>query len=330
VHELGLRFFYLLNGRCTHLDFEDSRIRSALFADVEWIVETVRADVVIVADLRIAKLIRQRYSASQLGIRVSTIAGVTTPTELEPWLAFGIDGVVLHHDVGRNFALLKQFVCELSKTAPGVEIELLLNESCLHGCSARDAHYARLAREKLGYVEGFQQNCNLPKLRDPSLILSARWIRPEDISMYFDLGIKRFKIAGREMPAVWLDNTVSAYLAGKYEGNLIDLLTMTPPGLAATAAEIVFLNNSALNGFLGDIQNWPRHERPVCRDWAKRLWEHGEFAIRDPGSTYEVSEGVRCSRPGQHLQRLIELQGESDPEFLKRKPLAKQLIRIMP
>ena len=77
-------------------------------------------------------------------------------------------------------------------------------------------------------MEGFQQNCNLPKFQDPSLLLSANWIRPEDVTFYRSLGIRRFKVAGREMPASWLDRAVHAYVAGSYRGNLVDLLTMPP------------------------------------------------------------------------------------------------------
>ncbi len=328
ARELGIEFLYLLNGRCEHIDFSIPSVLSQFMADLEWIVEEVLADVIIVADLRIAQLIRTCYSPARVGIRVSTIAGVSKPKDLEPWLALGIDGVVLHHDVGRDFSLLRHFARELRDKTPDVEIELLLNESCLPRCSARDAHYARLAREKLDYVEGFQQNCNIPKFQDPSLILAACWIRPEDVDIYYDLGIRRFKIAGREMPGHWLDNTARAYLSGKYEENLIELFTMTPPGLNATAAEIVFLDNRALSGFVADIQKNPGHERAVYQKWARDLWQAGRFVIRDPGASYRMDERIRCSQPGEHFQRLIELQEVSDPEFAKRKPDAKQLFQI--
>src|SRR5262249_25621999 len=152
--------------------------------------------------------------------------------------------------------VLRSFVAFLNNNAPQIETELLLNESCLHGCRTRTAHYARLAQAKIGYVEGFQQNCNIPKYLNPSLLLSARWIRPEDVERYRELGIRRFKIAGREMSTPWLNNVVRAYLSGRYSGNLIDLLTMTPPGLNVSASEFVSIDNTALNGFLDQLRSW--------------------------------------------------------------------------
>jgi hypothetical protein len=79
----GLQFLYLLNGRCEHLDLSDGRDRAHFFADLEWIAEDVRADCVVVADLRVAKLIRSRYSSRLLPMRVSTVAGVMEPNTLE-------------------------------------------------------------------------------------------------------------------------------------------------------------------------------------------------------------------------------------------------------
>jgi collagenase-like PrtC family protease len=329
AHDCGLQFIYLLNGRCEHLDLDDVKIRSQFLADLEWIVEEVRSDCVIVADLRVARLVRSKYAADSLAIRVSTIAGITRPRDLEPWLPLGLDGVVLHHDLGRDFDALANFVRFLKTTAPEVEIELLLNESCLHGCRTRNAHYARLAQAKLGYIEGFQQNCNIPKYLDPSLLLSSRWIRPEDIGHYSDLGIRRFKIAGREMSTPWLARVVRAYLAGMYQGNLIDLLTMTPPGLTVAASDFVFVDNAALEGFLDQLKEWEGDESDFYRYWSRDLWERGAIRIADPGASYvSDSSSLYCAIPGKFLGSLIDLQSKSDPVFLKRRTTSSVLVQL--
>jgi len=317
---LGIQFLYLLNGRCTSLDIANPSIRARLDSDVEWIVETVGADAIVVADPRVAAAIRERYRADRVAIRVSTIAGVRTPGELSHWLSHEIDGVVLHHDVGRDFAVLRAIVTFLHRAEPGAEVELLLNETCLHGCTARDAHYERLAAAKLTYAEGFQQTCNLPKFRNPSLLLSARWIRPEDLTSYLELGIRRFKIAGREMPKRWLDRAIGAYLAGTYEGNLIDLFTMTPPGLEASAADVFFIDNRALDGFLSRLQTWSGREVEFYRTLAGELWNTGALRVRDHGASYSSIEGfVRCVDPGDQQARLIQLQQHRDDYFRRAR-----------
>ncbi|MEO6324579.1 MAG: hypothetical protein ABIQ65_08135 [Thermoanaerobaculia bacterium] len=315
----GLTFLYLLNGLCRHLDFTDMAIQRRLQEDLDWIAGDVQADGVVVADIRVARLIRQRYSAERLPIRISTIAAVRKPEDLGPWLPLDIDGVVLHHDAGRDFGLLRNLVEFLNNNAPSVQIELLVNEACVPHCFAREAHYIRLAREVLGYDEGFQQNCNVPRMLDPAILLSARWIRPEDLNRYTDLGIRRFKIAGREMSASWLDRAVAAYLSGRHIGNLVELLTMTPPGLDVTASDIVFISNDALDGFLDALSSWKGPEREFYERWATQLWNRGAFRVRDPGSEYDTSSGApRCTRPGHYLERLISLGQQSDPVFAKR------------
>ena len=329
ARSVGLEFLYLLNGRCDHLQIDAPEVRGQLIADIDWIVQCVRATSVVVADQRVARLVRSRYSRQALGIRVSTIAAVMAPEDLEPWLALDIDGVVLHHDVARDFDLLQHFAATLRARAPETHLELLLNESCLHGCASRDAHYARLARASLGYMEGFQQNCNLPKFQDPSLLLSANWIRPEDVTFYRSLGIRRFKVAGREMPASWLDRAVHAYVAGSYRGNLVDLLTMTPPGLGVQAADVFFLDNRRLSGLLEGLCSLKGPKRVFYRDLATDLWHDGALRIEDPGAEYEVARGnPRCAQAGQHHDTLSSLGVFSDPAYGNRRRAPEALVNI--
>ncbi|MGB9620758.1 MAG: hypothetical protein ACPL7K_10120, partial [Armatimonadota bacterium] len=201
------------------------------------------------------------------------------------------------------------------RRAPDLALELLLNETCPPRCPFRDAHYARLARETLGYVEGFQQLCNLDKFREPWLILAAPWIRPEDVVQYHRLGVRRFKIAGREMSRLWLERAVRAYVFGQYDGNLIDLFTMTPPGLDLPAANIVYLNNSSLNGFLADLRSFPGAADAVCKRWSSVLWERGDFRICDAAGKYRMElDGPRCIEPGSHMLRLMQLRPSARPD----------------
>jgi collagenase-like PrtC family protease len=320
ARSVGLKFLYLLNGRCERLQFDNPEVRERLVDDLNWIVNAVHASGVIVADLRLARLIRSYYPKELLEIRVSTIAAVRTLKDLQPWMTLDIEGVVLHHDAARDFQALRQLVDYLKERAPHIQLELLLNESCLHGCASRNAHYARLADASRGYVEGFQQNCNIPKFQEPSLILSADWIRPEDMGYYESLGIRRLKIAGREMSSQWLDRTVSAYVNGRYDGNLIDLLTITPPGLNAKASEILYVDNPSLSGVIEQFSSWNGSRRDFYSHLAVQLWEQGYLRMNDPGATYRVAKGrLFCTQPGQHHLSLCSLQAFADSEYRMRK-----------
>ena len=69
ARSVGLEFLYVLNGRCDHVQVEAPGVRCQLIADVDWIVQCVRATTVVVADQRVAHLVRSRYSRQELGIR---------------------------------------------------------------------------------------------------------------------------------------------------------------------------------------------------------------------------------------------------------------------
>ena len=92
ARSVGLEFLYLLNGRCEHLKLDDLEIQRRILDEVDWIVHSVRASCVVVADLRLGRLIRSRYPKEVLGIRVSTIAAIKRLKDLQPWLALDIRG----------------------------------------------------------------------------------------------------------------------------------------------------------------------------------------------------------------------------------------------
>jgi len=62
-------------------------------------------------------------------------------------------------------------------------------------------------------------------VRDPRKLISSIWIRPEDLAVYEEAGVHRFKISGRNRPTAWLARAAEAYTAGEYHGNLLDLLS---------------------------------------------------------------------------------------------------------
>ena len=313
VRNTGIEFLYLLNGLCRHLDLDDAPTRAAFLDQLGWILDRVAPDCLVISDRRVARLVRSVWAAHEIRIRVSTIAGVRKEADLLPWIELGIDGVVLHHDCGRDFDAIVALGRFVAQKAPHVGIELLLNEGCIRGCFARQAHYARLAATTIEYTEGFQQTCNVPRFEDPARLLAAAWIRPEDLAVYRSLGVRRFKIAGREMSEPWLDRCVRAYILECHEGNLLELFTMTPPGLGVGAADIIHLENASLRGFLEDIVRVQHDQESVCRRWASQLWQEGLFRIRDPEGQYTLTQdGPRCTRPGKFLRMLIDQFGVRD------------------
>jgi collagenase-like PrtC family protease len=60
-------------------------------------------------------------------------------------------------------------------------------------------------------------------------IIKARWIRPEDLWAYEEIGYSKFKVVERFKKTDVLATTVRAYHNRRYGGNLIDILTLTNP-----------------------------------------------------------------------------------------------------
>jgi hypothetical protein len=64
---------------------------------------------------------------------------------------------------------------------------------------------------------------------NPVEIIKARWIRPEDLWAYEKIGYRKFKVVERFKKSDVLLGTVKAYHNRSFEGNLVDMLTLTNP-----------------------------------------------------------------------------------------------------
>jgi collagenase-like PrtC family protease len=79
------------------------------------------------------------------------------------------------------------------------------------------------------YLQFPYYNCTLKKFSDPVEIIKARWIRPEDLWAYEEMGYSKFKVVERFKRSEVLLTTVKAYEDRSFDGNLIDILTLTNP-----------------------------------------------------------------------------------------------------
>jgi hypothetical protein len=120
--------------------------------------------------------------------------------------------------------------------------------------------------------------------------MKCRWIRPEDLSIYEEIGITDFKIAGRRMTSDWIINSVKAFSSRKYDGNLIDIiqgfsmshggLEQKDPnlGITETLSEEskikLYIDNTKLDGFIDFFkkQNCIAmcNDCNYCDEWAKK------------------------------------------------------------
>lgn len=136
--------------------------------------------------------------------------------------------ILLDRSLNRDLDSMAQVARGIRQKMPDVQIELLANEGCLPGCPFKLSHDAYIA---LANLEGrdctFQLNKNLGCVRilndEPHRILQSPFIRPEDVELYL-YHVDTIKLCGRTLGGEFLQRLITAYIARKYDGNLLDLL----------------------------------------------------------------------------------------------------------
>jgi hypothetical protein len=145
----------------------------------------------------------------------------------------GADEITIDYMSNRDFGFLRKI-----RSAVGCDLTLLANDLCLYQCPYRTYHYNLCGHASQGwhpakgyYVDYCIVSCTMQKLGDPEQVIRARWIRPEDLHRYEELGFERFKLSGRRMSTAWLTRAAAAYARREYPGNLVDLLDGSTPGV---------------------------------------------------------------------------------------------------
>ncbi len=165
-----------------------------------------------------------RSAWPDLPISVSTFARIRTVTQAEYFLRLGARTIILE-EANRDFRLIRGLV------RAGAEVEILVNQSCLPSCPYRGHHLntSSLASQPGARSPAFELpilECGLEYVRDPAKIISGIFVRPEDLAVYEEVGVHRFKISGRNQPTDWLVRAARAYSARTYPGNLADILSL--------------------------------------------------------------------------------------------------------
>ena len=121
--------------------------------------------------------------------------------------------IVPSHDVNKNFRLLKN----LLKT--NTDIELIVNEGCIGGCSMRYDHSCEVMGKVIETKHPrlsnglYSELCGKTIQKNPVLYLcKSQIIYPWEIEEYGKIGITKFKLAGREDFRRDMQKSVNSYL----------------------------------------------------------------------------------------------------------------------
>jgi len=164
----------------------------------------------------------------------------TTIQHIEYWRNWGVDEITLDHGFNRRFDLLRQLLTQYKDT--DLHLRVIANNLCLRECPFRLAHGCFVGHsdpDKFS-MDYSLVNCAYKKVTHPAAILTAEFIRPEDVHYYRELaeetGNKHFsiKLIDRTRTTDFLHRVVKGYMEESYDGNLLDIVNWPQAKTIAT------------------------------------------------------------------------------------------------
>jgi collagenase-like PrtC family protease len=222
VHEKGWSFDYNINSTClSNKEFTASGHKEIL-KYIESILE-LGVDSLTVGLPSLMEIINKHFPGTKM--KVSTYQKVDSVAKAQRFEELGADVIMLSEHINRDFNLLRAI-----RNGVKSKLALIANVGCTYECPNMHSHANSIAHscaagEKYSvFSEFYQANCLLNKIKDPVEFVKSRWIRPEDVKVYEDVGIDMLKILERNNTSDTLGERVKAYSMRSYEGNLIDML----------------------------------------------------------------------------------------------------------
>ena len=164
----------------------------------------------------------------------------TTIQHIEYWRNWGVDEITLDHGFNRKFDVLRQLLTQYKDT--DLHLRVIANNLCLRECPFRLAHGCFVGHsdpEKFS-MDYSLVNCAYKKVTNPAAILTAEFIRPEDVHYYRELaeetGNKHFsiKLIDRTRTTDFLHKVIKGYMEESYDGNLLDIVNWPQAKTIAT------------------------------------------------------------------------------------------------
>jgi len=221
VHRSSRKFIATLNSSDLGLREYEPHYIDRFLREVSQLLE-LGVDGFVVALPTLIEAIRTAWP--DVPITVSTFARIRSVTQAEYFLHLGARTVILE-EANRDFRLIRGLV------RLGAEVEILVNQSCLPACPYRAHHLntSSLASQPGAQCPAFEYpilECGLEYVRDPSKLISGIFVRPEDLEVFEEAGVHRFKVSGRNRSTDWLVRCARAYAARSYSGDLADILSL--------------------------------------------------------------------------------------------------------
>lgn len=230
AHRAGKTFTVVLDAPNMEATEWEPDVHQQVLELFSWL-ESIKVDWVELAIPYLVELVHVRFP--KLKIKVSPTTRTATMDTVNFLVEMGADMVGLEPLVQRRFDVLKVIAAEST-----VPIWLNASEGMLRGSPSygnfdhvwTNAVHSSFRGEDDAYGE-FAKTYN-PAFDDgymaahPVELTRANFIRPEDLHRYEDLGIKHFKLDCAIYTTATIINTVDAYVARRFDGNLVELVDL--------------------------------------------------------------------------------------------------------
>ena len=283
--EYGIKFNYTLN---SFFPYGSKREFIEHIDDIKYIInflEEIGVYRITVANPILLELIRNVIH-SDINIELSTCAHIDAITQIKyMYEKYNVTKICNNLIKNRDFDFLQAAGAYCDKN--NIIYELMVNEFCGVGgidfathCVYRDSCYMCHATNKTledanSFNEYPMRICSKSRNENPANWLKLRFIRPEDIPLYNEVGINHFKITGRTGSTDYILKTVESYMKQDFDGNILNLwkpLESIKENKSEFSDEYKFYDipNKSLNGFL---EMWTKQhkkcEYEVCGETCK-------------------------------------------------------------
>jgi collagenase-like PrtC family protease len=221
VHEKGWAFDYNVNSSCLgNLEVTRKGFR-AIVKFLESVV-ALGVDELTVANTNLIGIVKKHFP--KVRVNLSTYQKVTEVAQARRFEDMGVDLIMLSEHVNRDFKALRAI-----RKAVKCQLALIANVGCVYDCpnalthANSNAHSGAKGQNAL-FADPFMVYCFGKRLESPEEAIKIRWIRPEDVGHYEDVGIDVLKILERNSTTETLVERVRTYCQRSYDGNILSLL----------------------------------------------------------------------------------------------------------
>lgn len=223
AHKQGLEFDFTLNSGCLSNKEFTKEGHKEIVEYLEWIAD-LGVDSITVTLPSIINIAKKYIP--KVKIKVSTFQKIASVEMAKRFESLGVESIMLAENCNRDFRLLESI-----RSAVGCKLALIANVGCIYHCPNSHSHIVSTSHscdhdkeQSIFTIIPHSADCMLAKLSNPVDVVKARYIRPEDVHYYENLGIDILKLCDRHTKTKVIEERVKAYINRSFEGNLMDLI----------------------------------------------------------------------------------------------------------